>query len=369
MHGAESSFCLLTRPPQRMPKPRTAAPSRMVRRLRKRHRKRCRWQRRSTWCMRQLGIWYQCHRTTAYAHWCYVVGHVLCRCILSAGLPGMSFLPHASSPEPPAPVQGWYLASPEGVTIATHSTNTRAFSGPKSGEETQSLQLSGLPFSGCPLLPAACNQSLLEPRVGRPPPRLEPVVLPFDQHLSHDSSSIQARYQKLDTGKPGNLTSGAVSRNRRPPVQLIVSRPHVPSLFARLLFIGLASILPFPSQAHATGAKRAFNRAVQRARAHPQQGTFYRGRWCKLTHLAPQPGSSPQTSHKPRLHGAAASTATRLHVLSYNAATTPGASPEKPIRNFCNGYNSSRPRISRPSCMCRKRTGPPAKNLPHQAGS
>ena len=71
--------------------------------------------------------------TTAYAHWCYVVGHVLCRCILSAGLPGMSFLPHASSPEPPAPVQGWYLASPEGVTIATHSTNTRAFSGPKSG--------------------------------------------------------------------------------------------------------------------------------------------------------------------------------------------------------------------------------------------
>ena len=84
-------------------------------------------------------------------------------------------------------------------------------------------------------------------------------------------------------------------------------------------FIGLASILPFPSQAHATGAKRAFNRAVQRARAHPQQGTFYRGRWCKLTHLAPQPGSSPQTSHKPRLHGAAASTATRLHGLTGEA--------------------------------------------------
>ena len=93
----------------------------------------------------------------------------------------------------------------------------------------------------------------------------------------------------------------------------------MPSLSARLLFIGLASILPFPSQAHATGAKRAFNRAVQRARAHPQQGTFYRGRWCKLTHLAPQPGSSPQTSHKPRLHGAAASTATRLHGLTGEA--------------------------------------------------
>ena len=80
----------------------------------------------------------------------------------------------------------------------------------------------------------------------------------------------------------------------------------------------------FLARPHATGIKRAFNRAAQRARLHRQQGTFYRGRRCSLVHLASQPGSTPQKAGKLRLHAATASAAHRLTVLSYNAGGLTG---------------------------------------------
>ncbi|CAE7723534.1 unnamed protein product [Symbiodinium sp. CCMP2592] len=87
---------------------------------------------------------------------------------------------------------------------------------------------------------------------------------------------------------------------------------------------GVSSILQAPSDAHATGIKRAYNRAVRRAQASPLQGTFYRGRWCSFR--APVLSPQPRMDRRPQLHAAAPASAARLLHVSYNAGGLTGES-------------------------------------------
>ncbi|CAE7668683.1 unnamed protein product [Symbiodinium sp. CCMP2592] len=128
----------------------------------------------------------------------------------------------------------------------------------------------------------------------------------------------------MGAGKPGNFASGAVLRDRHPHTQPVVIRSRFSWPASRLLLLGASSILQAPSDAHATGIKRAYNRAVRRAQASPLQGTFYRGRWCSFR--APVISPQPRTDRRPQLHAAAPASAARLLHVSYNAGGLTGES-------------------------------------------
>ena len=199
----------------------------------------------------------------------------------------------------------------------------RAYSGPKSGGGT----LTQVPFTACPISSVGQTRRPvpwcpLEPRVGRLPLRPEPVAL---ESLS--STLPLTRMHGFDcSGKPGILTIDAALRSRRPRTTTSTSCYSFTGFLPLLrpfMLLHLLETLPCLGASHATGAKRAYNRAVRRAAAHPQQGTYYRGRWHCLSNsqarvLSPQ---SPrlmrrdlsQSSHH----------APRLHVATYNAGGLP----------------------------------------------
>ena len=155
----------------------------------------------------------------------------------------------------------------------------RAYSGPKSGGGVHSQVLpSPSPVIMCALPRLPVSQRLPESRVGRFPSRPEPVAH-SSSCLLRFSSSLQG---PVCPGKPGTSTIDAALRGRRPRhTKSITSNcfTGLMPLMRPFMMLHLLEMLPHLCASHAMGAKRAFNRAVRRAQAHPQQGTYYRGRW------------------------------------------------------------------------------------------
>ncbi|CAE7250747.1 unnamed protein product, partial [Symbiodinium sp. CCMP2592] len=104
--------------------------------------------------------------------------------------------------------------------------------------------------------------------------------------------------------------------------------PCIPDSSSLLSLVAAANSVGYqdvaPSDAHATGIKRAYNRAVRRAQASPLQGTFYRGRWCSFR--APVLSPQPRLDRRPQLHAAAPASAARLLHVSYTAGGLTGES-------------------------------------------
>ncbi|CAE7534662.1 unnamed protein product [Symbiodinium sp. CCMP2592] len=170
---------------------------------------------------------------------------------------------------------------------------------------------------------------------------------PEEPHEPHASDSDQIDKEMEARGDPPPpvqpLRAGDPPRGPPPPqpvrydvdTHVVTVPPSTgPALFlslsrfswpaSRLLLLGVSSILQAPSDAHATGIKRAYNRAVRRAQASPLQGTFYRGRWCSFR--APVISPQPRTDRRPQLHAAAPASAARLLHVSYNAGGLTGES-------------------------------------------
>ncbi|CAE7715470.1 unnamed protein product [Symbiodinium sp. CCMP2592] len=112
---------------------------------------------------------------------------------------------------------------------------------------------------------------------------------------------------------------GSLSESEGP---CITDSSSLLSLVAAANGVGYQDVAP--SDAHATGIKRAYNRAVRRAQASPLQGTFYRGRWCSFR--APVLSPQPRMDRRPQLHAAAPASAARLLHVSYNAGGLTGES-------------------------------------------
>ena len=155
----------------------------------------------------------------------------------------------------------------------------RAYSGPKSGGGTHTQD----PLTSCPIslvgqIRWPVPQCPLEPRVGRLPPRPEPAA-PESACFAPSSTQLPGF---ACSGKPGITTIDAALRSRRPHTTTSTFCPSFTGFLPLLrpfMLLHLFETLPCLGASHATGAKRAYNRAVRRAAAHPQQGTYYRGRW------------------------------------------------------------------------------------------
>ena len=124
--------------------------------------------------------------------------------------------------------------------------------------------------------------------------------------------------------------------------------PHLCSSFTGILpllrplmLLHLFETLPYVGATHATGAKRAYNRAVRRAAAHPQQGTYYRGRWHCLSHFHARV-LSPQTSKLVRRD---LPQSARLHVATYNAGGLPTEAYHELLLKLREMPRSTRPSV------------------------